>query len=547
MFLDSVHPVARDERVRDYLLPKRILKIFGEVKDTDVLFEEKNRQSSLREAKTAILHSVPGNHAALLLDFGFEFHGGVSISTAMCPNNTHLRLRFGESAREAMAELGEKGACNDHSPRDFTALISPLSQLEFGATGYRFLYIELLDEDCTISLRAIQGVFLHQPYEFAGSFVCSDETLNKIYDTAAYTCHLCLQNELWDGIKRDRLVWIGDMAPEMKTIEYVFGEVPQIMSGLEFAEENGRAEWIDTMPTYSLWWLINLQEWSAYCGKPEFILRNKTYCLDVIRRVLASIGTDGSFLPDNFIDWPSRGTGAEPAGAKALLAMALKASVKLAQALKEDDLAETCRAVYEKQLTLREDAKGYKQIAALLQLNGMADEKAQALLAEGKPEGLSTFMSYYILSAMAQLTDTQTVLNALKTYYGGMLDLGATTFWEDFDLAWMKNACKLDELDETKSDIHGDNGKFCYIGYRHSLCHGWSSGPVPFLTEQVLGIRVSGEGGSVVTIEPHLGELTFARGSIATPLGKLTVEHKQENGKILTTYQAPAGMKVILK
>ena len=32
-----------------------------------------------------------------------------------------------------------------------------------------------------------------------------------------------MQDYLWDGIKRDRLVWIGDMHPETMTIGAVFG------------------------------------------------------------------------------------------------------------------------------------------------------------------------------------------------------------------------------------------------------------------------------------------------------------------------------------
>jgi alpha-L-rhamnosidase len=39
----------------------------------------------------------------------------------------------------------------------------------------------------------------------------------------ADTVHLCMQDYLWDGIKRDRLVWIGDMHPEVSTINAVFG------------------------------------------------------------------------------------------------------------------------------------------------------------------------------------------------------------------------------------------------------------------------------------------------------------------------------------
>lgn len=41
-----------------------------------------------------------------------------------------------------------------------------------------------------------------------------------------------------------------------------------------------------------------------------------------------------------------------------------------------------------------------------------------------------------------------------------------------------------------EKDIHGDVGENCYKGYRRSLCHGWSSGAVPFLLHDVLVIQI---------------------------------------------------------
>jgi hypothetical protein len=64
-----------------------------------------------------------------------------------------------------------------------------------------------------------------------------------------------------------------------------------------------------------------------------------------------------------------------------------------------------------------------------------------------------------------------------------MLDRGATTFWEDFHIEWLEGTGRIDELDETKKDIHGDCGAHCYVGFRHSLCHGWSAGVAKFIKE----------------------------------------------------------------
>lgn len=41
-----------------------------------------------------------------------------------------------------------------------------------------------------------------------------------------------------------------------------------------------------------------------------------------------------------------------------------------------------------------------------------------------------------------------------------------------------------------RESIVMDFGKFCYTQFRHSLCHGWASGPTAFLSEYVLGVKI---------------------------------------------------------
>ena len=99
---------------------------------------------------------------------------------------------------------------------------------------------------------------------------------------------------------------------------------------------------------------------------------------------------------------------------------------------------------------------------------------------------MSTFMSYYILKAVASF-DREAAVSMMKEYYGAMLDKGATTFWEDFDLAWVEGSGRIDEFPQNgEKDIHGDYGAYCYVGFRHSLCHGWSAGVIAFMKEENL-------------------------------------------------------------
>jgi len=152
-----------------------------------------------------------------------------------------------------------------------------------------------------------------------------------------------------------------------------------------------------------------------------------------------------------------------------------------------------------------------------------------------------------MLKAKAKAGDYQGAIDAIRDYWGPMISLGATTFWEDFNIDWLPNASRIDELvPPGKKDIHGDYGAFCYKGFRHSLCHGWASGPTPWLTQYVLGVNVIAPGCRVLKIEPHLGDLTYAEGTYPTPLGIVTIKVKKlHNGKISINVDAPKGIKII--
>ena len=150
---------------------------------------------------------------------------------------------------------------------------------------------------------------------------------------------------------------------------------------------------------------------------------------------------------------------------------------------------------------------------------------------------MSTFYGYYVLRARAAAGDYQGAMDCIRQYWGGMLDVGATTFWEDFNLDWLDNAARIDELVPAgKKDIHGDYGAHCYKGFRHSLCHGWAAGPTAWMSEYVLGVQILEPGCKTVKIEPHLGDLKWAEGTFPTPHGLIKVRHdKNEDGTIKRT------------
>jgi hypothetical protein len=176
-----------------------------------------------------------------------------------------------------------------------------------------------------------------------------------------------------------------------------------------------------------------------------------------------------------------------------------------------------------------------------------AQKANNEVITVGGPKNFSTFFGYYMLEAQAKAGDYIDALDNIRKYWGGMLDLGATTFWEDFDLDEASNAAPIDNLvPQGKKDYHYSTGAYSYIGLRRSLCHGWSSGPTPWLTENVLGIKVLGAGCKIIKIEPHLADLQWVEGTFPTPLGVVYVKHtKLENGKINSVVKTPKGITVV--
>lgn len=551
--MDSV----ADPRVRRYVMPVRIVwaSSADAVSNSDVLLRPRTGQVTLDATNPCVLRNQNGP-AAILLDFGKELHGGVQIMVWHTKENkpVRLRVRFGESVSEAMSELGgDRNAGNDHAVRDQTCLVPWLGTHEIGNTGFRFVRIDLVDPDTKVELKSVRAVFLYRDLEYKGAFRCSDARLNEIWQTGAYTVHLNMQDYLWDGIKRDRLVWIGDMHPETMTILTVFGAQPIVPASLDLIrDETPLPKWMNGASSYSLWWILIQHCWYRHTADRAYLAQQRDYLTGLLQQLCQCIDKDNreAMPPWRFLDWPSSDN--EPAvhaGLHSLLIMALQDGAELCDILKQPVVARNCRAAVARLRKHIPNPGASKQAAALMAIAGLDDAAKlnRKVMAVDGPKRMSTFYGYYVLQARALAGDHAGALDCIRQFWGAMLDMGATTFWEDFNMEWLENASRIDELVPAgKKDLHGDFGNYCYKGFRHSLCHGWASGPTAWLSEHVLGIKVLKPGLKKVAIQPHLAGLKWAEGSFPTPFGNISVRHvAKAGGKTKTTIDAPSGIEII--
>ncbi len=535
-----------------YSYPVRIVNVGGTVENVEALLQEKTLQIGIDESVWTTMRGK----AHIILDFGKELSGGARILVRFSQGNKKVHLRFGESVSETCAEIGEKNATNDHSNRDMFVDLPHYSDMTFGQTGFRFLRIDTLSDDATIEIKSILAAVDTDTREALGSFECDDPLVNQIWDTAAHTIRLCLQNGyFWDGIKRDRLVWIGDLYPEMRAAQCLFGDLPETENSLRFVQEQTPLpKWMNQIETYSLWWLIILAHEYKVNGEKERFACFLPYVKGLIAQISDYVNEDGTTKYHwDFIDWPSCYTEGQPiqklydsaCGAGYLTTIAIRDIKEFLAAYKED--TSLCEDILSR-LSKKERLVGqYKQMAGLGVWAGDLSETNKEVLLRGGAKGMSTFMSYPILSGIAAYGEYESALNIMKEYYGGMLSVGATSFWEDFDLAWLENCGRIDEMPvEGKVDIHGDYGTYCYVGFRHSFCHGWSAGIIPYLIETVAGIKMEGAGMRRIKIQPHLSGLKHVKVNFPTPYGVMTVEHTlQKNGDVKTNVFVPDGIEVI--
>lgn len=530
------------------------------VQNSQVLLTPFDGQLTTSGKGMCVLKSDDDKTASILLDFGKEIYGGIEIAAAIRGDKkpVKVRIRLGESATEAMSDCidnsipGMGSATNDHSLRDYTIELPWLGTVEVGNSGFRYARIDLLDKDVELPIRSVRAIFRYRDIPYLGSFKSDNERLNKIWETGAYTVHLNMQEYLWDGIKRDRLVWLGDVHPEVMTINNVFGDQDVVRKSLDFGRDTTPLPgWMNGMSSYSLWWIITHRDFYLYNGDLEYLKEQHGYLSELIKQITSKIDSNGKENLDGgrFLDWPtSENPEVIHSGLQALMLITMEAGKDISVWLNDKLLEDKCSEAIKLLNSHKPPSHNNKQAASLLSLAGMMPtEQASKVILKNGADDFATFYGYYMLEALAKDGKYSEGIDVITDYWGAMLDLGATTFWENFNYNERFNAVAIDQLpDESKFNIHSDGGDYCYIGLRASLCHGWASGPTSWLTNHVLGIQVIEPGCKVLRISPNLGDLNFVEGSFPTPFGIVKVKHiKQADGSVVSDIDAPKVIRLI--
>jgi hypothetical protein len=396
-----------------------------------------------------------------------------------------IRVRFGESLSECSAELGgAQNATNDHATRDQRHFLPRYSNLRIGETGFRFVRIDFFCTARVKSIVAINNIF-KAPTEY--TYKGDDKLIKKIFDAAKRTGDLCASSGLfWDGVKRDRLVWGGDLVYGGLGLTAIYGRTKVVEDTIDYVREHSPLPYWTNIHYFggSFMWIIAVANYLVETGAEEFVKKQIPYIKGLIGQMDKYVGENGEWLyPEGLFDWSAKDNQNDTlAGLRATHILCARAAAYLFDEFGED--SSKVRALEERLLKVPMNVECSKGALAIKHFAvGLTDEEKQKLV-EGGAKNFPASLSFFILTAIASF-DKQKAIDTMKEYFGAMLDIGATTFWEYFDIDWLEGSSRIDRFPKKgQKDLHGDHGKECFVGFRNSLCHGWGASILRFIKEE---------------------------------------------------------------
>ena len=247
-----------DTRTRAYISPVRVMWTQNGdlITGSENLLLQGNGQATTANTRKPFSYPKSGKRPSILLDFGREIHGGLQFVTCIRASTkpVKVRVRLGESVGEAMCEITkENGATNDHAMRDYTIELPWLGVCEVGNSGFRFVRIDMLEDDVELPIKEIRASLLYRdisvprlvPFErSARGQHPGDRRLHAAPEPAGIPRR---------APKRDRLVWLGDLHPEVRTALAVFGDNEALSRGLDFArDETPLPGWMNGMLLFAV-------------------------------------------------------------------------------------------------------------------------------------------------------------------------------------------------------------------------------------------------------------------------------------------------------
>lgn len=432
--------------------------------------------------------------------------------------------------------------------------------------GFRYLVVRLFNPfeyDCEVKIDSIKAYEAIYPVKMQGNFSCSDSLLNEIYHLCARTVNLCMEDAYTDCPWRERSQWIGDSQPEALINYYCFGAYELSKKAIiEFTSGNTDEGWIPgfcpgdrkiNLPTFGMRIPVIIWQYYLFTGDYETLKQAYSGMQKQVDWLIKHTDENGFFDLNtgwNFVDWSGLDSSNADGAVQGWFFECLIYASKIAKEIgdkqsekKYKEFADTLKKNIEKfywnkgkkaflkyrknspkkPFEVPDDIIGQHE-NFLFSLLGIGNNQQRKLAIDnlaGKT-GLylpkivgdrrnylgeqiikigSPFWSFYALLSLLEAKKYDAAINYIRLCWGLMLEFGATSCWEMWDR-------------------------------QTSLCHGWSGGPGMILPAYILGVKPLKPGFKEFEIRPLVFDLDWAKGTVPTPAGNISVMWKISDKRI---------------
>ena len=475
----------------------------------------------------AVVHPLTGEFApSIIVDFGTSCFGYYRVEIADSDGGV-MELSYGESLNLTRVDR-------------YTMRPGRQCYQAFERRGGRYLMLTF--RDCPGSVKIQRVVCLRRSYPVGrdGRFRCSDERLNRIWDVGCHTVQMCMQDHYEDCPWREQTLYCGDVAVSALLSYYAFGSEDLGRKCLrQFAriqQEDGAIPTLGpapcslgVVPEYPAFWVIALWNHHRHWKDQQLVAELAPNLMACMKWYLDRLDDRGLFVRrkdalrftfvDNLSNIPAQDM---LAAEQIIIARSFRCAAEMARLTGNaeqarsfektaDDMAGAIDRLFWSESaqclvdSLAPGGDTHTQItnglALLYDIVRPERRRAlgQVLLDRTKaPPMRAGYMNFYMVEALAHSGMHHRARRRIEEYWGGMIDRGATTFWETFD-------------------PESPDGSLPQRLW--SLCHAFCAAPVYSLPAHVAGIRAGAAGFDTVEIAPRLGDLHWVSSAVPTPRG----------------------------
>lgn len=484
---------------------------------------------------------VPAHtHAKILLDTDHVTTGYPELSVSG-GRDAAVTLRYAESLWVRGTQ--EKGARDDVKGKEMRGVRDSfrsdggqnrlLRPLWWRAFRYLEMTVDTAEEPLTIE--RIGASFVSYPFERRARFQSDGpEWLTRVLDVGWWTNRLSSQDTYLDAYY-EQMQYVGDTRIEALVSLYESGDAKLMRNAIEQLDSSRTPDGLtfsraptrlyQYTPTYSLLWIGMLHDYWRYVDDPGFVRRMMPGVRAVLgwfERLQTADGTLERLPYYNFLDSDVKWNPKALAAYEMQLLDAFNQAAELEAAFVGEAFATADRASAARlRATLKkkywDSARGLfaddtahtsysQQTNALAILTGLAVKTAdrqrlmERTLNDKQLTQCTIYFRYYLHRALVAAGLGDRYLDML-TPWRELLSRGVT--------AWPES-----EAANARSD-----------------CHGWGDHPNIEIYRTVLGIDSAAPGFAKLRIEPHLGGLREASGSIPHPKGSVVIALKRDGAE----------------